>query len=224
MLKIFILCLLSFNLYAVVLLNNDLIVVHPSRIYHTNAATIAFTNDLISKASRSILTYQNMPALDSNWYITEPSENLVYSKAGELDMSFSDDVNNIELNFAGGYLTSCLGRTISEIIATFVVHNKLKTLTINLKSKAIFTGHQIIKDKLEPKTAYEESILDDTIDGITLNRVLRFTKVDYIEEFIRIGFIKKSPIYKLNLKFSSHYFKNKAILKFENKLIIINLH
>lgn len=212
------------NLYAIVLMDNDLIVVHPSKYYHSNSKTIEYTNKLISNSTRSILTFQNDPSSDPLWYVTRRSKNSYYSRAGELDVSFDTSNSKIELNFAGGYLTSCLGRTVSEVIGAFLVYKDLKELVINLKSKAIFTGHQVIENQLEPKTAYEESILDDTIDGVNLNRVLRFVNyMDYTKEFISIGFINKSPVSNLNLDSKLAYLNREILLNIGSKIIRINI-
>ena len=116
---------------------------------------------------------------------------------------------------AGGYLTSCLGRAISDVMATFIKSKNLKNLKINLVSSAIFTGHLKKNQSLVPKTPYAESILDDSIDGLNFSEVLSVLNGNnkhYFTELLKIGFIKNAPMmvkfdynYRINVKLKDEH-------------------
>ena len=193
--------------FAATIFDGDLIVVHPSKHYHTNPDTIIATNKLIQKFDRSVMLYQFEPADDPLWYADLKLGNqiYVYSRSGENKLSLSTKSSSIEITMAGGYLTSCLGRAVADVMATFLKSKNLKTLKINLESAAIFTGHLKQNQSLVPKTPYAESILDDSVDGLNFSEVLLVLNGNnrsYFSELLKIGFIKNAP---MMVKFDYNY-------------------
>jgi len=198
--------------FATTIFDGELIVVHPSKHYHTNPDTIIATNKLIQKFDRSVMLYQYDPSDDPLWYADLNLKNqvYVYSRSGENKLALSAKSSSIEVTMAGGYLTSCLGRAIADVMATFLKSKNLKTLKINLESSAIFTGHLEQNQSLVPNTPYAESILDDSVDGLSFSEVLSVLNGDnkaYFAELLEIGFIKNAPMmiqfdynYKINVK------------------------
>lgn len=222
--KLILFIFISLNVHSLVLKKDDLIVVHPSKYYHSDEQTIKETNTLTKNSTRSILTYQLVPSEDKRWYINVDSHNqiLLFSRAGEIDVSFDQTPEDISISLAGGYLTSCLGRTASHIVAAFFEQSKKLKLNLYLHSKSIFTGHLLIGQELNPKTALEESILDDTIDGLNLFEVLRNANMKaYLKEIAKTGILNKSPLVNLDIKVI--FFKNGFFMKHGKKKVFVRV-
>jgi len=184
--------LFSLNSLAVVINNNDLIVVHPTTYYHSDSQTINYSNELVSRMN-SVLLYQNEPSTNSKWYILrDRNQTEIYSVAGR----FNPEINNKKLNVSliGGYLTHCLGRASASLIAKAIDSKNIMQLNLYLKTRGIFTGHLMERGEIVPATPYEESILDDTIDGLNLFTVLDSlsykSKVNYLMEAVQVGIFK----------------------------------
>ena len=68
--------------FAAVVYDGDLIVVHPSKHYHTNPNTIISTNKLIQSFHRSVMLYQFEPAVVRRFRYWK-SDLCLFKKRGE---------------------------------------------------------------------------------------------------------------------------------------------
>jgi hypothetical protein len=200
---------LSVNAEAVVLSNNSLILTHTSMYYHTGARAQALTHELLKENKGPVFALAQHPiSLDKQWYGL-PHSHInagLYSKAGEHNFRFPRLMNEskFQLTVVGGYLSACLGRTLSMLIVNFVQDAPLnKTLLIHLPSEAIFTGFLSQNGELHPSTPYKESILDDSVDGLNLKQVLNHIKLNdeypFFEETIKIALFQKREMNVISL-------------------------
>ncbi len=174
--------LLSLSSFAVAINNNDLIVVHPTTYYHSNSQTINYSNELV-KQMNSVLLFQKDPRTNSKWYILRGiNQTEIYSVAGRFTPEFHEE--KISVSAIGGYLTNCLGRASASLISSVIDSKNVSQINLHLKTKGIFTGHLLERGVLVPLTPYEESTLDDTIDGLNLNEVLVSLSVKSAQQYL----------------------------------------
>ena len=197
--------LVSFSVKAMDLADGSLILTHTSKYYHTDPETEATTQSLMQKAQGPIIALvQNPLATDREWYANPLSliDHEFYSHAGEHQLTFSTEKKEWHVTVVGGYLTACLGRTLTGLVASFITDSKEATLlTIHLPMKGIFTGFILSNNKLVPQTPYQESILDSSMDGLNLSQVLKQVSPKELESFMRetikIAIYQKSPMHKM---------------------------
>lgn len=201
MLAIF-LSLMSVKSWGLELVQNSLILTHTSRHYQTGAETISATQDLIRKSSGPVIALAQEPiAQDRDWY-GDPLEKIRYeffSHGGEHTLSFPKSGDRFEVMAVGGYLSACLGRTLSTLVGNFIADSgSMKQLVIHLPMKAIFTGYVEKSHQLVPQTPYLESILDSSMDGLNLDQVLTRIPVrhwtPFMAESIDISIFQKSTM------------------------------
>lgn len=186
------LCMILFPIHvlAVILEQDALILTHTSRHYHTNSKTILKTQELIQNSKSEVIALvQNPLSLDDLWY-GEPLSNIThefYSHAGEHTLTFPEkEAKEFHLTAVGGYLSACLGRTLSTLVREFIRNSgELKTLTLHLPMNGIFTGFIKKDQELIPKTPYQESILDSSMDGLNLEEVLTLIPEEALEPFLQ---------------------------------------
>lgn len=198
--------LISFSSWGMELSNHSLILTHTSKYYHTDPETEAATQNLMVKAQGPIIALvQNPLTTDTEWYGNPLSliEYEFYSHAGEHKLTFSSHkIQAWHVTVAGGYLTACLGRTLTNLVSNFILDSgRSKELTIHLPMKAIFTGFISNNHKLVPETPYKESILDSSMDGLNLSQVLGMVKpqelLTFMKETVLIAVYQKSPMHQM---------------------------
>lgn len=201
-------CSTSFVVAQETLLQNDtLIITHASRHYHNNQQTIDFSHSLIRDfylRKRPVFALvQNPLDQDPLWYATplEYMTQTFYSHAGEHQLFISNiPAQEIRIYVIGGYLSACLGRTVSELISSMVKSSPgPQKLIINLPMKGIFTGFLLDQyGQLVPGTPYLESILDDSIKGINFLQVWQSLSLSrkawFLEQTLEIALFQKSSL------------------------------
>ena len=162
--------------------------------YHQQFETIQKTYDLINSTQGEVIgLYQESNHKKIPWYISQRMvDQMIPSTVGEHNL-YIDSSDNLEVTIAGGYFTHCLARAVSHLLKNQYLENQ-KSLKVYLPAESIFTGHKIVNNSLIPETAYKESILDDTIQGVNLASVLETMSIEkairYIQEATYIGMIK----------------------------------
>lgn len=186
-----------------------IVVTHATRYYHTNPETIAVTNSLLTLAATAghpiYALGQTAIADDPDWY-TFRDDRLTHrflSRAGEHDLYPRTETATFSLTAMGGYHSACLGWTLSELTSRFLDTNGSE-LTIRLPMRTVYTGFLFGADgQLKPHTPYDESILDDSIDGLNLNQAtaamddLRWT--DFLRVSLQIAVFDKAPMRRTDL-------------------------
>ena len=189
-----------------VLANNSLILTHPSKYYHTDRQSKEVTQKLMRENQGPIYALAQWPIEeDKQWYAL-PIEMIdveFYSRAGEHEFIFPKDLkmNDFHVTLAGGYLSACLGRTLTGIVSEFILRkNQIETLHIHLPMKAIFTGFTLREGKLWPVTNKDESIFDDSVDAFNLNNALSFVekKTEFLQEAFHVALLRKYPMNKVD--------------------------
>lgn len=228
----------SFKIFSFPLEQNSLILTHTSKHYQTGIETIRETQRLIAQNKGPVYALAQFSIQDDiDWYglplsfITKE----FYSHAGEHKFRFNDhSIKEWNIIVVGGYLSACLGRTLTSLIEEFTTKtNETKTLKINLPAKAIFTGYLKEKNELIPKTPYLESILDSSVDGLNLQEVLSTLPEEsiflFLKETLEISIFKKSKKLKYILdQFSIEVIieKNQILLignNYSSKKVILNI-
>lgn len=211
---------LSFSGFCqeIAIANKSSILVHNSTYYHLQTETTNNTQSLIDDTQGDVIglfqknTFDKMP-----WYIpTSNIEQMIPSRAGEHDL-YIESNNKLEVTMTGGYFTHCLARAVSHLIQNQLKYNP-HPLKIILPSSTIFTGHIIENGMLVLQTAYQESILDDTVQGINLNQVLQTFSyeqvLNYLEEAISIGIINYKAISEIkHLPLHIDFYYNEKLIK-----------
>lgn len=186
-----------------------LLLVHPSRHYHTSQETIVETNNLVKSFSQQglkvIALAQNDIKTDPLWYSFREwpliSEQVI-SRMGEHSLKLVSRSSSVRATIVGGYHSSCLGQAMAELVARFISDPKLKELEIVLPMQAIFTGFLWQGNKLVPSVEFE-SYADSSIDGLNLYQVTRSLDENewqnFIWESLQWGFFKKGPIVRSDL-------------------------
>ncbi len=196
---------ISFTALGQQLSNHALILTHTSRYYHTSNETILATQELIQNAKGEVIALvQNPLSKDSDWYGLPLNriQREIPSRAGEHKITFPL-IHEVDLTVAGGYLSACLGRTLSDLISRFISESdQTSKLNIHLPMKAIFTGFVEKQNKLIPLTPYQESILDLSMDGLNLEQTLALVPEEQLKQFlaetIYIAVLDKSPMPKIS--------------------------
>ena len=180
-----------------------LVITHATRYYHTNPRTIAATRKLLSQAK---LDHQDIFLLSSNplpgdrdWY-TQIMGKALYSRAGEHPLyPANEKIGVFRVDVAGGYDCACLGRTVSDLVSRFVTETSIKELQVNLYLDAIYTGFRFdSKGQLNPSTPYEESYLDDSVDGLNFYQVTSDMNdevwADFLMDSLKWAVMKNYPM------------------------------
>lgn len=188
--------------------DDALVVTHASRYYHTAVETEEATNDIVAEAistGRKVFALgQSDVTTDSDWYTLRHAPNLVplISRAGEHHLYPGHAAKTVTV--IGGYHSACLGRTLSELAARFIEKSDGAVLEIRLPMRAIYTGFLFDSDrKLVPPTPRQESILDNSVDGLNLRTVTDAMTdsewANFMYDSLRIAVFEKSPMRRLDL-------------------------
>lgn len=229
-------------LFAAPLTDGAFILTHPSKLYQTGPNLIGETNNYLKsfhiKDAQIIGLYQIPIEVDPLWYARPISyfTESYYSHGGEHDLQFpSSEKNSFTLYLSGGYLSACLGRTTSNLIYDFLRPEvKTKTLELKLLTKSIFTGYLEENGRLVPESPYWESILDDSIDGLSFFETVKLAPKSEIHNFyyetMDIALLQKSPLsnryqekdFNLIIKYDSKSFYLVKSNKIDSKNIVVS--
>src|SRR5690606_13051027 len=204
--------------------DKSLLLVHPSKHYHTDSETIYFSNKLANefqKNQRNIIALSQHPIhSDSLWYVNPQFiTHEVSSRMGEHDLSLPPQ-QKYQFTIIGNYHSACLGRAMANLISNSF--DNWNILEISLPTRGIFTGFQFKNGKLFPSVD-QESWADSSIDGLNLYRATY--QIDHTQweaftrESLEKSIFKKNVILKLDLSNTKFevYRNSKKIFSIENK-------
>lgn len=172
---------------------NSLILTHTTKRYQSGDETIRATQNLVASHLGPVIALTDEPLESSTrWYALPLSKmtNEFHSDAGEHDLRVPEFTTTraepFSVTMAGGYLSACLGNSIRQLVASFLLEKTdAASLTIHLPMRAIYTGFINEEGHLTPSTPYQEASLDLSMDGLNLEQVIRLIDLNSRKEFLK---------------------------------------